>query len=124
MVGQELYVIVVDPQTGIATARQLDGVDDLLDEETEERFADRLNPLSACAISFFLFMGCSLLLSHLFHSLPEPSPGMTQCTALPCIACNKGAGCFKMGRESAFLNSMRRLLRALGCNISRHFVVR
>ena len=80
MVGQELYVIVVDPQTGIGRARQVNGVEDVLDDddEPEEQFAERLNPVSACAISFCLFIGCSLLLSHLFHSLPEPNPGKTK----------------------------------------------
>jgi hypothetical protein len=45
-------------------------------EDEEEEYSPRhLNPVSACAISFFLFMMSSLLLSNLFTSLPETSTG-------------------------------------------------
>lgn len=61
-------MIVVDPQTGMATARPMASLDDL-DADPEE-ISDRLHPLTACGVSFVLFTLCSLLLSHLFATLP------------------------------------------------------
>jgi len=76
MIGQDLYVIVVDSETGerIGTARPSRGFNDYEDEEEDYR-ARHLNPVSACVFSFFLFMMSSVLLSHLFTSLPGTSTG-------------------------------------------------
>lgn len=78
MIGQDLYVIVVDSETGerLGTARPIRAFNDYEDREEEEDYPARhLNPVSACAISFFLFMMSSVLLSHLFTSLPGTSAG-------------------------------------------------
>jgi hypothetical protein len=84
MIGQDLYVIVVDSQTGerLGTARPFRDLTDYEDEE-EEFSARQLNPVSACAISFFLFMMSSLLLSHLFTSLPATSTGGDPSGSIP-----------------------------------------
>jgi RING-variant domain len=84
MVGNDLYVIVVDSQTGLptATARPMRAFAEYEDAEEDFPANRQLNPVSACAISFFLFMMSSMLLSHLFTSLPGTSstggePGST-----------------------------------------------
>ena len=79
-----MYVIVVDPHTGIARARPIDSnaaflEDDDADDDAEER---HLNPLSSCAIAFFLFCMCFFLISHLFIMLPSP-PDATGIDPLP-----------------------------------------
>lgn len=76
MIGQDLYVIVVDSESGerVGTARPMRGFNDYEDDD-EDYPARHLNPVSACVFSFFLFMMSSILLSHLFTSLPGTSTG-------------------------------------------------
>ena len=74
MVGQDLYVIVVDPQTGMATVRPTGGgLHDYEDSDEDDPRRLNMSPMSACIFSFFLFVMSSLLLSHLFTALPGPS---------------------------------------------------
>lgn len=86
-IGRDVFLIVVDPQSGLATARPLNGFEEY--DPDGEDVADRLNPLAACAVSFVLFTLCSLLLSHLFASLPASfSPGKDQTSSQSFCECN------------------------------------